>query len=70
MTEDDYGDDPELLVNTTAQGKLLLYKLVQVTASIGFYVNANWSEPRSFKQDISICTLSGKFLKLQFHIPG
>ena len=55
----DYVDDLALLTNIPAQTKSLLHSLKQVARSIGFYLTANETEFKCFKQEGVISTVSG-----------
>ena len=61
MTDVDNSDDLALLSNTPTEAEFLLHSLEQTAGRIGLYVNEN--KFKSFKQERSISTLSGKPLK-------
>ena len=64
ITDTDYADDIELLVNAPAQAETLLHNLKQATTGIGLHVNAHKTEYMCFNQTGDISTLGGSSLKL------
>ena len=56
MTDVDYTDDLRLLENTPAQAEFLMHSLQQAAEGIGFYVDANKTKFKSFKQDGTMST--------------
>ena len=64
MTDADYANVQELLANTPAPAESQLNRLEQVAGGIGLYMNMNKIQFMRFKQDGTISTRSGKFLKL------
>ena len=61
MTDIDYADDLELLINTPTQTESLLYSLEQATRSIGLYMNTN----KTVQEGVDFI-LIGKHRKLDY----
>ena len=64
ITDADYTDDIELLVNAPTLAKTLLHSLEQAAAGIGLHINAHKTEYMCFNQTGYISTLNGSSLKL------
>ena len=64
ITNADYADDIELLVNTPNQAETLLHSLERAAAGIGLHVNAHKTEYMCYNQTGDITTLDGASLKL------
>ena len=64
ITDMDYTDEIALLANIPDQAKSLLHSLEQAVDDIGFHVNTDKTEFKSFNQRGNISTLNGRSLKL------
>ena len=69
MTDAVCADNLHLLINTQAQAESQLLSQEQAVGSIGFYMNANKTEYKCFKQKGVISTQNCKPLKLEDQFP-